>query len=112
MKKLIFAVLMLTTFVIASCGGYSESDYTDDAIKIACEMMHKCDEAEGFQVGDNEKECVQAMKALAGMGDEEDDECKFNSSKAEDCIDCQKKLSCADYYAEEEKCPVCEEICG
>ena len=111
MKKLILAVLILSMFAV-SCGGYSKSDYTDDSIKLACKMMHTCEEAEGFQMGDNEKDCVKAMKAFASLAGDEDGCNNFNSSKAEDCISCEKKLSCAEYFGEEEKCPVCEEVCS
>ncbi len=110
MKRLFLAVLMVSMFALVSCGGYSESDFTDDSIKLACKMMHTCDEAD-FQMGDNEKDCVTTMKAFASMSDGSEEKCNFNSSNAEDCIDCEKKLSCADYFGAEDKCPICEKVC-
>ena len=109
-----------------SPGGGTVNSYKkmiEEFIKIYCKKKFTCDEGKDLRphLGNSEGECVKmALEEFEEIGIGE--ECiNFSSLKANQCLNCLKNLSCAQFFVEYEEdfdpdeyinpCPACDEVC-
>jgi hypothetical protein len=117
MKKLIVAAAFVLIALI-SCGSETTlEDAHKSSARIFCEKVFTCDEGIALRpfIGGTEAKCREAVLAEMKEGEKEEPCKNFNSSKADDCISCTEKLTCAQTFPADddgdEPCPVCDQVC-
>ncbi len=120
MKAQALLLLLSSSFLLPACGTGSPDAYVEEAFKISCQYLKKCEEEMWEQsMFESVSDCRDTLldADLDGNGatlrDSFVESCKdFDGGAARKCLAAARKAkrSCSDLETVEE--PACEEVCG